>query len=258
MSRSTNKKQRSSILAQTFLPPPPKGHFWAWPSENFSWARNLILACLLPCPLIFLFFCLLPLELDPGEKEGEPLNPSQDLGYLSIGSSSSTSLIHLNSSVSRISQVKVITVIWTYPTPMSSRTMLDGKWAAWVWATGHHGPGNQCGEGPSPQGYFLQDSQPGPPHSDSYSQSHFRLLYVRVPWPEVLEYSNKYLIPYLLPLYSHPIKILWRRNLYGQNLGATSHPVSVSLENDWIYIPTSESPPHSVVLISHDGETWQN
>ena len=40
------------------------------------------------------------------------------------------------------------------------------------------------------------------------SQSHFRLLYVCVPWPEVLEYSNKYLISYLLPLYSHPIKIL--------------------------------------------------
>lgn len=54
------------------------------------------------------------------------------------------------------------------------------------------------------------------------SQSHFRLLYVCVPWPEVLEYSNKYLIPYLLTLYSYLIKRLWRRNLYGQNLGATS------------------------------------
>ena len=44
---------------------------------------------------------------------------------------------------------------------------------------------------------------------------------VRPPWHEVLEYSNKYLIPYLLPLYSCLIKRLWRKNLYGKNLGAT-------------------------------------
>lgn len=45
---------------------------------------------------------------------------------------------------------------------------------------------------------------------------------VRPPWTEVLEYSNKYLIPYLLPLYSCLIKRLWRRNLYRKNLGATT------------------------------------